>query len=302
MKNTICILITLVILFCLFTYQEIIVDSIVNLFVKEEEIKIPEDNIYKKDDTFLYVKNIDEFEPKNEEDIKNIFYTFINSGWDAFNFSCDKEYDDCINDVNRLSNDAVKLNQLNNYVHPYNSYQHIETITNNLGEVKIKINKMYNEYMRLEIDRKINQIIKQVITDDMTDREKIKAIHDYIVTNTTYDSEYAKTGKSNYFSNNAYGALVEGHAICGGYADAMALFLEIFDIKNYKIASSTHVWNFVELNGKWYHLDLTWDDPVIKDSDKNRLEHTFFLITTEELEKLDKTQHTYDKSVYLEAK
>ncbi|MFA5602220.1 MAG: transglutaminase domain-containing protein [Bacilli bacterium] len=301
MKKTFGILITLGLLFCIYNYRKPIINNTVNLFVKTKEIEVPEANIYKKDDAFLYVKDTNEFEPNNKEDIKNIFYTSINSGWDKFNFSCDKEYNDCINDVNSLSNNAIKLNQLNNFVHPYNSYHHIETITNNIGEVEININKMYTSDMKLEIDIKINQIINKVIKDTMTNREKVKAIHDYIINNTKYDSKYTKTGKSNYSSNNAYGALIEGFAICGGYADAMALFLEIFDIKNYKIASNTHIWNYVKLDGKWYHLDLTWDDPVIKNSNKDRLEHTFFLITTKELEKLEKTQHTYDKTVYLEA-
>ena len=98
----------------------------------------------------------------------------------------------------------------------------------------------------------------------MNQEEKIRAIHDYIINNTEYDVERNETGTSNYDSNTAYGALIQGKAICSGYADAMALFLARFNIPNYKIASGTHVWNAVYINNTWLHLDLTWDDPVSK--------------------------------------
>ena len=79
----------------------------------------------------------------------------------------------------------------------------------------------------------------------------------------------------------------------------MMLFLEKFDIKNYKISSSNHVWNYVYLDNGWYNLDLTWDDPISKNG-KDLLEHTFFLVTSEEMLEIDKTEHTYDKNVYQE--
>ena len=136
----------------------------------------------------------------------------------------------------------------------------------------------------------------------MSINDKIKTIHDYIINNTSYDVERNDHGTSEYESNTAYGALIEHQAICSGYADAMAIFLSKFNIENYKIASATHVWNAVKINNTWYHLDLTWDDPV---SDQGEiLDHKYFLVTTEELKKTDGElfQHQFDPTVYLEFK
>ena len=74
-------------------------------------------------------------------------------------------------------------------------------------------------------------------------------------------------------------------------------------IDNYKIASGTHVWNAVKLDGQWYHLDLTWDDPV-SNTGEDILDYKFFLVKNKDLEDLDKNSndHKFDKSIYLEFK
>ena len=141
--------------------------------------------------------------------------------------------------------------------------------------------------------------MNQLVKDSMSDKEKIKAIHDYIINNTKYDSDRSDLKIVKYKSNIAYGPLIEGYGLCGGYTDAMALFLDYFNIPNFKIISENHVWNAVKINNKWYHLDLTWDDPVAT-SGKDVLEYTFFLINTKKLESLEKEQHIYDKNVFKE--
>ena len=88
--------------------------------------------------------------------------------------------------------------------------------------------------------------------------------------------------------------------ICGGYSDAMAIFLTRFGIENYKIASSNHVWNLVKVNENWYHLDLTWDDPVTSDG-SDAIIDDFFLIDTYTLQNRDLTQHSFNRSIYQEA-
>ena len=93
--------------------------------------------------------------------------------------------------------------------------------------------------------------------------------------------------------------LLQGYGLCGGYTDAMAIFLDYFDIPNYKVISENHVWNAVYLDGKWYHLDVTWDDPVMKDG-SDALEYSFFLITTKQLQEEESNQHQFDISVFSE--
>ncbi len=96
--------------------------------------------------------------------------------------------------------------------------------------------------------------------------------------------------------------MFEGYAICSGYTDAMALVLDRLGLNNFKVASTTHVWNAVKLNNQWLHLDLTWDDPVSQDTQKDNLLHKFYLINTPTLEEFDIVDHAFNKSFYIELK
>jgi hypothetical protein len=79
----------------------------------------------------------------------------------------------------------------------------------------------------------------------------------------------------------------------------MALFLNYFGIPNFKVTSENHVWNAVYVDGKWYHLDLTWDDPILSNG-KNIIDDSYFLITTKQLKKLNDSQHNFDENIYIE--
>lgn len=123
--------------------------------------------------------------------------------------------------------------------------------------------------------------------------------HNYIINNSIYDTNRSDQNVINYKSDLAYGPLIEGYGICGGYTDAMELILERLGIKSYKISSDNHVWNAVNLDNNWYHLDLTWDDPVVSDGSQI-LDHSFFLIETDKLLEIEKTQHRFDQDIYYE--
>ena len=81
----------------------------------------------------------------------------------------------------------------------------------------------------------------------------------------------------------------------------MELFLEKLNIESFKVSSEKHVWNAVYLNGNWYHLDLTWDDPVTN-TGAQLLLHDYFLIDTNKLKSLKIDQHNYDELAYQELK
>jgi len=80
----------------------------------------------------------------------------------------------------------------------------------------------------------------------------------------------------------------------------MGIFLEKLQIPNIKVANNNHVWNLVYLNNDWYHLDLTWDDPVL-DNGKQILQHRFFLIDYNEMIKQDIEEHNFSNIIYPEA-
>lgn len=301
MKKIISLIIVLGIFTVCFIYNEDIVSFIIDKLTDiRKETTILQNNEYASNNNYNFVKLVDEFNPTNKEDIKNIYYTVINSGMTDFTFYCDSKYKDCIKDVDYISNNQNLLSNINNFVPVYNSFTHIETEFDSLGKITIHIYRAYNETEIAIIKNKIEEIKKEVITEDMTDENKIKVIHDYIINHTKYDIERSDNKVMKYKSNTAYGALIENYAICGGYADSMKLFLDDFNIPNYKISSENHIWNLVYINNNWYHLDLTWDDPVTTDG-KDILEYDYFLITNEELKTMETDQHLFDATIYSEA-
>ena len=256
-----------------------------------------EKNEYYRNYNFKYVANTDNFSPNTKQDILNIYYTIINSGMENFTFYCPDTYETCLDDVKDIAYNKTVLSNINDFVHPYNSFNQIETSFDSLGEINIKVIHNYTEEMEIILDYKIDEIIKNKITDDMDTVNKIKIIHYYIINNTKYDQNRSDKNIFEYKSNNAYGVLIEGYGICSGYTDSMMLFLEKLNIKSHKVSSENHVWNKVFINNNWYNLDLTWDDPVNSDG-SDSLEHTFFLVTDDEMLKNDKTEHTYNEDVY----
>ena len=269
-------------------------------FVKEEkEVTLTASNDYTRDYDFNYVKRTDDFTTSNYQDLLNIYYTVLNSGEEEFSFYCTDEYSECINDVDSLANNQKVLSTINNFVHPFNSFRHLETSYDDYGKVTLKIEHIYSNNDIKLINAKVKEIEKEIWNSSMSNEDKIKEAHNYIINNSKYDKDRSDNNIVKYKSDTAYGSLLEGYSLCGGYTDAMELFLEDMGIKSYKISSENHVWNAVNLNNAWYHLDLTWDDPITTDG-SDILEYNFFLITTSELSELEGEQHNYDKNVYSE--
>ena len=295
------ILIFLIILFGFtFAFRKPLYNLYRTYIVKEQkEVVLTANNDYSRDYSFNFVSLTDDFSPKNYQDLLNIYFTILNSGEDEFSFYCQDDYKECLTDVDNLANDQKTLSAINNFVHPFNSFKHLETTYDDYGKVTLKIDHIYNSSEIKLINAKVKEIEKEIWNNTMSDEEKIKQAHNYIINNSKYDKDRSDNNIVNYKSDTAYGTLLEGYSLCGGYTDAMELFLEDLNIKSYKIASENHVWNAVNLNNTWYHLDLTWDDPITNDG-SDILEYNFFLITTPELEEIENEQHNYDKTIYSE--
>ena len=77
----------------------------------------------------------------------------------------------------------------------------------------------------------------------------------------------------------------------------MSLFLDKLNILNTRVATKDHVWNALYNNGKWLHIDLTWDDPVTS-SNSNIIQYNYFMIDTDELNRIDNEGHNYNKEIY----
>lgn len=295
------ILIFLIILFGFtFAFRKPLYNLYRTYIVKEQkEVVLTASNDYSRDYSFNFVSLTDDFSPNNYQDLLNIYFTILNSGEDEFSFYCQDDYKECLTDVDNLANDQKTLSAINNFVHPFNSFRHLETTYDDYGKVTLNIYHIYNSSEIKLINAKVKEIEKEIWNNTMSDEEKIKQAHNYIINNSKYDKDRSDNNIVNYKSDTAYGTLLEGYSLCGGYTDTMELFLEDLNIKSYKIASENHVWNAVYLNNAWYHLDLTWDDPITNDG-SDILEYNFFLITTPELEEIENEQHNYDKTIYSE--
>ena len=275
------------------------IKTIINTYLSPQKIDLGDKNEYYRDYDFNYVQNTDNFNPSNSQDVLNIYYTVINAGKTEFSFYCPKEYTGCLDDIQRLARNQDMLSDINNYVHPYNGFKHIEIQYTSSGQVDVLITRSYSEDEIKVINEKVNNIYSRIINENSDVIDKIKIVHDYIINNSKYDSGRSDYNMTTYKSDLAYGPLLQGYGICGGYSDAMALFLEKMGITNYKVSSDTHVWNAVLLDGKWYHLDLTWDDPVTSNK-KDVLQHEYFILTTEELLSKEVKEHKFDRNIYLE--
>lgn len=132
-----------------------------------------------------------------------------------------------------------------------------------------------------QIEQIKNQIITQVNEKD--DYQKIKMIHDYLIDSIEYENDL--TQKHVY---DIYGALINRRCVCEGYAKAFQYLMNELGIENIivigtgtnsKNETENHAWNYVKLEGQWYAVDVTWDDPIITGGGKltNKSKYEYFL-------------------------
>ncbi len=164
------------------------------------------------------------------------------------------------------------------YLSPNKMYLNIETTTkgrnntyyvyvNNGNETNYLIDEFSSKEQINEALEKIQQVKNSIVENATGDTyDNIKMVHDYLVKNIEYDTTISK---DNIY--NIYGALVNGEAVCEGYARAFKYLMDNLDIpctlvigkgKNSQGNTENHAWNYVQLSDTWYAVDSTWDDPV----------------------------------------
>lgn len=155
--------------------------------------------------------------------------------------------------------------------------------------------KMLKE--RNAVNNKVKEIIEKTIIPGMTEYQKELAIHDYVIKNSDYDTRVPNEPVD---SHNPYGILVLGTGVCESYAKAMFIILNevgietkyVVGIANNGTNIEGHAWNMVKLDGEWYQLDATWDDPIIANGN-SIVGHDYFNVTNALILK----NHTIDNSI-----
>ncbi len=140
---------------------------------------------------------------------------------------------------------------------------------NNDGDSFMYIYSLYSPDDVAEMSEEFMNAAEEIVSsvpDNLSEYERELYIHDVIYDICEYDDDAADVAYGNkyytyyYNSYNAYGVLVDGDAVCQGYADAYAYLLSCVGINNTQISSQDHIWNAVEIDNQWYNVDVTWDD------------------------------------------
>ena len=301
MKKIIAYLIMIIAVALVVIYRDDITNYVTNNIIKQEKSEELKFNDYAKKRDYAFVSMTNDLKIHKKEDIKNIFYTILDSGITEYSIFCDTDYKNCGLDVENFFDDKDTLSDINNFVHPYNSFKNIKVSVTNYGKVTLTITHIYNDDEISVINDQINSFINDNINDAMSNEDKIKVFHDFVVNNTKFDTEIENSqDRLNSTSYTAYGLLINHKAICGGYSDTMAIYLDKINIPNIRISTNEHVWNLVYINNKWLNLDVTWDDPVVSDG-SDMLMYDYYLINTNTLLSKDTSQHNFNKEIYIEA-
>lgn len=142
--------------------------------------------------------------------------------------------------------------------------------------------------MKIEAKKEVKNVVKNLHLDGLTDYQKVVKIRKYLCDTVTYPSK--EPYKEPTYT--AYGALIDGSAVCDGYARATEALFEECGVKGMYIWGPVidnrglHAWNLVKLDNKWYQMDITWDDALSSD--------TYFLVT----DAFMKSSRSWDYSKY----
>lgn len=229
-------------------------------------------------------------------------------------------------DENTIANDlsyaVVKALEMNDYISfSVKSYgfrvflyqdQHGNVVPNN-AEIEFTLEYRTTAAEDAAVGRRVDEILTELNVWDAAPRDKILAVHDWIIANVEYDR-----GTTRYTAYDALFAskttVCQGYALLG-FAMLTELGIETRIIDGIALEERTsHAWNLVKLDGKWLHLDMTHDDPVIQKADGSGylseeekqayyaelesnpqssyygkdVDHTFYLLTNVGLRKADK--------------
>jgi hypothetical protein len=159
-------------------------------------------------------------------------------------------------DIKAALNAAVQSDDYLHYI--VKTYSYTATIKGNTAAITFRFTYWESLDQTNQVKKRVTEVLSQILTKDMNDHQKEKVIHDWIVTHIAYDTRIV--------SHSAYDGLFKGKTVCQGYALITYEMMKQAGIP-VRIVEGTsrgisHTWNLVQIGGKWYQLDCTFDDPV----------------------------------------
>ncbi len=137
-------------------------------------------------------------------------------------------------------------------------------------------------------------IVERLIEEDMSNKEKLRILHDYLVRYCVYDEDVSTKGYDDAYT--AYGCLVDDSAVCQGYAAAFNLLAKRAGVRSIAVSGSaggaSHAWNYIRDGKDYRYIDVTWDDPVPDRGSNGSVMQTYFYRTQSQLAKT----HSWNKA------
>lgn len=130
-------------------------------------------------------------------------------------------------------------------------------------------------YDRTAYEQALASVMDVCVKEGMTELQIALSVHDYLVANTVYDESME--------ANTGYDLLINGTTVCAGYTDLYTDILNRAGVSCVSVTSEPmeHTWNLVNIDGSWYHVDVTWDDPT--PDVYGYVSHEYFLLTDEQI-------------------
>jgi Uncharacterized protein involved in cytokinesis, contains TGc (transglutaminase/protease-like) domain len=253
-------------------------------------------NIIAVPNTILFEKLSQPFNIGNNEVIKlNINSEYIS---DTDTEKRTQHKDAMLNVQNKLKTRQLHIDTIDNKMQVNNSEQLLYALRMGYSPVA------ENEAMQLLID-KIRNSIYYVTDINMNSYQKIAAFYDYICDSVTYD-EKLLNGEVNDALHHAFmaeGVFIDGIAVCDGYAKAFEIMCRFDGIDAIKVTGDViqnnktigHAWNKVNLDGKWYNVDCTFGDTIVKD-EYDYTNHYYLLCSDSRLKNREEHTITYECS------
>lgn len=181
-------------------------------------------------------------------------------------------------------------------------------------DAKVKVGKLFYttksqdviNQMQKDIDAVADKLVNEAAGKSST-FEKLKVFHDYLVLNSSFEFS---SGDQSYNTSiyNAFGSgEAQGNIQCNGYAKAMQYLCDKSGIVSMVVTGesmegASHAWNVVDVDGQWYNLDCTWDDPLMDPANYKNIRYNFFLVPDKWIHEVTHThinQHKLSSGKYI---
>ncbi|HIW32784.1 MAG TPA: hypothetical protein IAA29_08350 [Candidatus Paenibacillus intestinavium] len=241
------------------------------------------------DDTALFIKDglkvessssssrtgEEKLSSKDSEQIVQYIAKELAEGRTAIDITIQGNGDDIQNQFANWLQQAIDVDDYIKYTMESYSY----SMNSGLSKSEVALTIVYRESheMSAEVTSYVKQVIKTLELERYSSFEQVKLIHDWIVQHVQYDQSLTRY--------TAYEAITEGTTVCQGYALlGYRLYSEAgFDVRIVEGSVNTgeHAWNLVKIEGQWYQIDLTWDDPIGQAEDD--VSYKYYLVSDTQL-------------------